>query len=81
MEGICRKKNGENLKIVKLNNTHEKVLVSDDKFMVVTSFNWLSFRGDPNFGFRQETGIYTESKDCIREMKENLSERMNITIK
>ena len=48
---------GKNLYIIKLGNTHEKVLICDDKFMVTTSFNWLSFKGDPKRGFRQETGI------------------------
>lgn len=74
------KKNGHNLQLISLNNTHEKVLISDDNFMVITSFNWLSFKGDPNRGFRQETGIYTEAKDCINDMKHNLSERMLLKI-
>ncbi|MEX0058112.1 phospholipase D-like domain-containing protein [Clostridium butyricum] len=81
LKDIQNKQYGKRLKLISLNNTHEKVLISDDYFMVVTSFNWLSFRGDPNFGFRQETGIYTESKECIKDMKENLAERMKIEIK
>lgn len=81
LKTIQNKNYGYRLKLISLNNTHEKVLISDNSFMVVTSFNWLSFRGDPNFGFRQETGIYTESKECINDMKQNLQERMNIIIK
>lgn len=77
---IQNKKYGNNLKIINLSNTHEKVLISDDNFMIVTSFNWLSFRGDPKFGFRQETGLYTESKDCICEMKKNLENRMDMKL-
>jgi hypothetical protein len=38
-----------------LGNTHAKVLAWDDH-LVVTSFNWLSFRGDRNRMFRQEEG-------------------------
>lgn len=68
---------GKNLNIVKLGNTHEKVLICDNKFMVTTSFNWLSFKGDPKRGFRQETGIYLENKQCIRDMFINLEERIN----
>lgn len=80
LENLKKKKHGKNLQIVKLNNTHEKVLVCDDDFMVITSFNWLSFRGDPKYGFRQETGYYSEIKEGIKTMKENLSERMGLEI-
>lgn len=75
-----KKKYGVKLLLVKLSNTHEKVLIKDNEYMVITSFNWLSFKGDPNKGFRQETGYYTESKEAIRQMKENLSKRMNTKI-
>lgn len=68
------------LKIIKLANTHEKVLVCDREFVVVTSFNWLSFRGNPEWGFRQETGIYTEYKEVIQSMILSLEQRMNILI-
>lgn len=75
-----RKSYGKGLHLVRLNNTHEKVLIKDNEYVVITSFNWLSFKGDPNKGFRQETGYYTESKDVIKQMKANLSDRMHIKI-
>lgn len=75
-----KKKYGNYLTLVSLNNTHEKVLICDNDFLVITSFNWLSFRGDPKFGFRQETGYYTEIKEGIKKMKENLSQRMKIEL-
>jgi hypothetical protein len=37
-------------------NTHRKLLVSDDEFAVTTSFNWLSFKGDPREKPRDESG-------------------------
>lgn len=77
---IQKKKYGDKLLLVKLSNTHEKVLIKDNEYMVITSFNWLSFKGDPNKGFRQETGYYTESKEVINQMKANLSNRMNTKI-
>lgn len=44
-------------------NTHRKHLVSDSTFAVVTSFNWLSFRGDPKMKARDELGyLVTESQ-------------------
>lgn len=74
LRGIASKKYRGKLELKALNNTHEKVLMMDNKFLVITSFNWLSFKGDPKRGFRQETGIYTESKESIKAMKENLSQ-------
>ncbi|MFJ6755730.1 phospholipase D-like domain-containing protein [Streptomyces sp. NPDC091273] len=46
----------ENFKFVRLGDTHAKVLIVDHSHAVVTSFNWLSFRGDPNRPFRDERG-------------------------
>lgn len=74
LKNISAQKYKGKLELKALNNTHEKVLLMDNKFLVITSFNWLSFKGDPKRGFRQETGIYTESKESIRAMKENLSQ-------
>lgn len=74
LKEIAAKKYRGKLELKALNNTHEKVLLMDNKFLVITSFNWLSFKGDPKRGFRQETGIYTESKESIKAMKENLSQ-------
>lgn len=68
---------GKNLSLVKLGNTHEKVLICDEIFTVVTSFNWLSFKGDKNRGFRQETGTYVEDRIFTKKMIENLQERIN----
>lgn len=80
LSDLQKKRYGKNLHLVRLCNTHEKVLIKDNEYMVITSFNWLSFKGDPDKGFRQETGYYTESKDAIKQMKENLSNRMSIKI-
>ena len=35
----------DNFILKRLGNTHAKILISDAKFAVVTSFNWLSFKG------------------------------------
>ena len=68
------------LEVYPLNNTHEKVLLMDNQFLVVTSFNWLSFGGNPRKGFRQETGIYTEAIETICAMKADIESRMEITL-
>jgi hypothetical protein len=40
---------------VRVRNTHAKILIFDD-YWVSTSFNWLSFRGDPERTYRMEEG-------------------------
>lgn len=48
-----------------IGNTHRKVLVSDTRYAITTSFNWLSFRGDPRDKPRDEAGIYIAKHDYI----------------
>lgn len=50
----------QNFTFCLLGDTHAKVLVWDD-FIVTTSFNWLSYKGDPNLPFRQEEGTLVSS--------------------
>ena len=44
--------------MTRLGDTHAKVLVCDSHFSIITSFNWLSFRGDEQLEFRDERGYY-----------------------
>ncbi len=46
------------LKVVWMGNTHAKILLKDSAWFVVSSFNWLSFRGDPKRTFREEWGTF-----------------------
>lgn len=48
-----------------IGNTHRKVLVSDNRYAVTTSFNWLSFKGDPKEKPRDEAGIFISKEDYI----------------
>lgn len=45
-----------NFHFVYVGNTHRKSLVCDDEFAVVTSFNWLSYKGDSKGKPRDERG-------------------------
>lgn len=60
----------------RLGNTHAKVLVCDRRFLIVTSFNWLSFRGDPRRTLRDETGTYVAIPEKIDEQFEIWSQRI-----
>lgn len=80
LKEIQKRKHGQRLLLIKLANTHEKVLICDEKYVVITSFNWLSFKGDPKRGFRQETGVYSESEYLINDISKQLENRMNIDL-
>ncbi|WP_146176504.1 phospholipase D-like domain-containing protein [Rhodococcus sp. OK519] len=49
----------ERLRVVRLQNTHAKILIFDDVW-ITTSFNWLSFRGDPDRTYRMEEGTLVQ---------------------
>lgn len=48
----------------RLANTHAKILIFDDKW-ISTSFNWLSFRGDPNRTYRMEEGTLVQLPERV----------------
>ena len=52
-------------------DTHEKFIICDDLFCAGGSFNWLSYRGQRDSGYRRETSIYSERPDDIRLWKVN----------
>lgn len=57
-----------NLTLKFVGNTHRKMLVSDNRFAVVTSFNWLSFKGDPKEPPRDELGILISESTMLEDI-------------
>lgn len=47
----------DNFHLRDFGDTHEKVLIKDDEFVAEGSFNWLSFRGDPDRTLRRERSL------------------------
>ncbi|MFI5705171.1 phospholipase D-like domain-containing protein [Streptomyces xanthochromogenes] len=45
----------------RLKSTHAKILIFDDTW-ITTSFNWLSFKGDPHRTYRMEEGSLVRSR-------------------
>ena len=64
------------LRIHHLGDTHAKILVCDHKYVVVTSFNWLSFKGDPVMPFRDERGVMVLIADKVDEVYDSYLSRM-----
>jgi hypothetical protein len=59
----------------RLGDTHAKVLICDSRFSVITSFNWLSFRGDAQLDFRDERGYYVGLREKVDEVFETYRAR------
>ncbi|MBO1346633.1 MAG: hypothetical protein EBE86_004210 [Hormoscilla sp. GUM202] len=66
LEKLARKY--KNFWLKRLGNTHAKILICDTKFMITTSFNWLSFKGDPDRTFRDERGTLVSIPKNIDEL-------------
>lgn len=64
-----------NFRFKRLGNTHAKVLLKDSEFVAVTSFNWLSFRGDPDKTFRDEQGTLVQQSEHVENKFNELSKR------
>jgi len=54
-----------------MSDTHAKVLVSDSAFAIFTSFNWLSFVGDPKRTFRDERGLLVRKPEVVSQERRN----------
>lgn len=59
----------------RLGNTHAKVLIKDSEFAAITSFNWLSFKGDPNRTFRDEQGALLQAPNLVDQKFSELISR------
>lgn len=66
-----------NLVLKRLGNTHAKVLIKDAEFAALTSFNWLSFKGDPNRAFRDEQGVMINDPGAVNAKFEELEVRFS----
>lgn len=66
LNDLARRKS--NLHFKEFGDTHAKILLVDDKYAVIGSFNWLSFEGDPRKGFREEMSYYVNVKTEIEKL-------------
>jgi hypothetical protein len=58
--------------------THEKIVICDQKFAIVTSFNWLSFNPRPGKGIRRETGTRVEDLAAVAELRRTLAQALRL---
>jgi phosphatidylserine/phosphatidylglycerophosphate/cardiolipin synthase-like enzyme len=69
---IQKGRGGKNLRLRRLAESHAKVVICDEAYMITTSFNWLSFAGDPNRGNRVEFGTLTRDPKAVRAMLDRI---------
>lgn len=72
-------KDYENLNVRRLGGTHAKILLSDSRYVIVTSFNWLSFRGDPKRTFRDERGTLISKPSYVEQEAATWIKRLSAT--
>ncbi len=65
----------QNLHFKEFGDTHAKILLVDDIYAVIGSFNWLSFEGDPRKGFREEMSYYVNVKTEIEKLYQRYDRR------
>ena len=59
----------------RLGDTHPKILIMDRIFFVISSFNWLSFRGDQNQTFREDWGTLVAIPSVVVEYFQQMVRR------
>ena len=64
-------RNNNNQLMVKLAETHEKFIICDGRFCAWGSFNWLSYRGERDAGYRRETSFYSEREQDVALWRTN----------
>ncbi|MBE7492930.1 MAG: hypothetical protein HS108_14410 [Planctomycetes bacterium] len=60
------------LRTVEIGNTHEKVVICDDRYIIITSFNFLSFNPKSNKGLRRELGHLVRDRSIIGQAKKEI---------
>jgi hypothetical protein len=72
---LLMKKYPQKMEIHELNDTHAKIMLFDD-VVIKTSFNWLSFKGDPKRTYRFESGTYIENPTHADEVYTQIVSRL-----
>ena len=67
----------QNLTVKRLGDTHAKVLAYDRTWAILTSFNWLSFKGSREKGYRDEQGVLLRSQTMIDRKFSELLQRFD----
>lgn len=68
LDQLKRQRGGQNLLLERVGDSHAKVVVCDETYVITTSFNWLSFAGRSDWGNRVEFGTLTSDPAAVKQM-------------
>lgn len=71
LHGVSQEFRGR-LRLVKIGNTHEKIVVVDERYAIITSFNFLSFNPRPGKAVRRETGLRMTDETQVQALRSRL---------
>jgi len=71
-------RNQGRLRPMEIGYTHEKVVICDRRYAIITSFNWLSFNPRPGKGVRREIGTSVEDRATVEELRASLKEALQL---
>ena len=60
------------LRIVDIGNTHEKLVICDNRYVIITSFNFLSFNPQPGRAIRREIGHRITDEKTVNQVREQI---------
>ena len=63
-------------RLLKGKGVHAKVLIKDNDYVVSTSFNWLSFKGDLKLSLREEEGTLVADSRYVDQYHDSLISRL-----
>jgi hypothetical protein len=67
----------KNVVVKRLGDTHAKILAYDCTWVILTSFNWLSFKGSREKGYRDEQGVLLRTPKMIDRKFDELLARFD----
>ena len=71
-------RSGGRLRVVEVGNTHEKVVISDDHYAIVSSFNFLSFNPPQEKGMRREMGYWISDPGEVLKLRALFREALGV---
>lgn len=69
-----REKHQTRFKLIEIGNTHEKIVVCDDQYVIVTSFNFLSNKPSKYGGLIAEMGVKTGDRKLVKDVTTKLEQ-------
>ncbi len=71
-------RNRGRLRTVEIGNTHEKIVICDGRYAIVTSFNFLSYNPRPGRGIRREMGVVIEDREQVQALRQQLARDLRL---